>query len=343
MFFSEKKIQKMSSSGRVKNAVLIIQEVRQQILCGKSIDSSYLKKFLDLIVKDINADKKELFFSFLSKIPKTLTSENLRGLSNLRYVLLSNIGKEPAEWCCSMDECTRFSTRVHSSSFHRGNCQASTPRGDMDVALAGGLQGCPVRYVPGNYTEDYSIYDSPDGETGQERDSAADECTLSSPDWTIRQEREILPINVFLDDLRSPFNVGSIIRTAESFCYENIFLSPHTPSPEHKRAERSAMGTAKLVKWSRGSAKDLPLPVFALETGGTPVSEFAFPESGTVILGSEEDGISSDAMDIARKSLGVVSIPLYGIKGSLNVGVAFGILSFYWVNKLKAGKAGEKS
>ena len=293
----------MSSSGRVKNAVLIIQEVRQQILCGKSIDSSYLKKFLDLIVKDINADKKELFFSFLSKIPKTLTSENLRGLSNLRYVLLANIGKEPADWCCSMD--------------------GSTPRGDMDVALAGGLQGCPVRYVPGNYTEDYSIYDSLDEET--------------------RQVREILPINVFLDDLRSPFNVGSIIRTAESFCYENIFLSPHTPSPEHKRAERSSMGTAKLVKWSRGSAKDLPLPVFALETGGTPVSEFAFPESGTVILGSEEDGISSDAMDIARKSLGVVSIPLYGIKGSLNVGVAFGILSFYWVNKLKAGKAGEKS
>jgi len=271
MFFSEKKIRKMSLCGRVEKTALIIQEAMQQLLCGKSIDSSYLKKILDIIEKDISPEWKEPFLSSLSRIPDTLGSENLRDLSNLRCVLLAVIGKEPADW-------------------------------DMDWDMS----------------RDMDMLQSLDGET--------------------RTERMILPINVYLDDLRSPFNVGSIFRTAESFCYENIFLSQYTPSPAHKRAARSSMGTVELIKWSKAAIEDLPQPLFALETGGVPVSDFAFPESGTVILGSEESGISCTAIDAARKSLGIVSIPLYGIKGSLNVGIAFGILSFYWINKLKTEK-----
>jgi len=267
MFFSEKKYRKMSVSGRVKKAALITIETMQQLLCGKSIDSSYLKNILSIIEKDISPEWKEPFLSSLSRIPDTLTSQNLRDLSNLRYVLLADIGKEPADWDF---EC------------------------DMDM--------------------------------------------LQSLDGKTRTERIILPINVYLDDLRSPFNVGSIFRTAESFCYENIFLSQFTPSPAHKRAARSSMGTVELLKWSKAAIDDLPQPLFALETGGVPVSDFVFPESGTVIIGSEESGISSAAIDAARKSLGIVSIPLYGIKGSLNVGIAFGILSFYWINKLKSEK-----
>ena len=296
MFFSEKKIKKLSSLGRVKKAALIIQEVQQELCLGKSIDSSYLKNFLGIVEKDLNVEWKELFFSSLSKIPEKLTNENFRDLSNLRYVLLANIGKEPADWCMDMD--------------------------------------CQVRYSP---YENAALLSPGGGELsphGVRRENSA----LSSPDGAKRKEREVLPINVYLDDLRSPFNVGSIFRTAESFCYENIFLSPYTPSPDHKRAGRSSMGTVELVKWSRATVDALPMPVFALETGGTPVEDFDFPKSGTVIIGSEEDGISSAAIDIAGKSLGVVSIPLYGIKGSLNVGVAFGILSYYWINKLKAGK-----
>ncbi|MCL2480137.1 MAG: TrmH family RNA methyltransferase [Spirochaetaceae bacterium] len=268
MFFSEKKFRKISGQGRIKKVVLIIQEAQQQLLCGKSVNSSYIKNILNIVEKDISDEWKEPFLSSLSKIPETLTIENLRDLSNLRYALLADIGKEPADW-------------------------------DMDSDMDGIA----------------SLLQSKDGEK--------------------RTEREVLPINVYLDDLRSPFNVGSIFRTAESFCYENVFLSQHTPSPAHKRAGRSSMGTVELIKWSRAAIEDLPQPVFALETGGISLSDFTFPKSGTVIIGSEEGGISRAAIDTAGKSLGIVSIPLYGIKGSLNVSVAFGILSFCWINKLK--------
>lgn len=166
--------------------------------------------------------------------------------------------------------------------------------------------------------------------------------SLPSPDRSPECERKLLPINVFLDDLRSPFNLGSVFRTAESFCYENIFLSPSVPDPSHKRALRSAMGTIESMKWSRMTVESLPEPVFALETGGTLIDDFRFPQSGTVILGSEESGISRQAYEAAKKSLGIVTIPLYGNKGSINAGVAFGILSYCWVRSIEREAPAQK-
>ncbi|MBR7078947.1 MAG: TrmH family RNA methyltransferase, partial [Treponema sp.] len=73
-------------------------------------------------------------------------------------------------------------------------------------------------------------------------------------------------------------------------------------------------------------------PVFVLETGGTPIQEFDFPKKGIVIIGSEELGVSPEALN--RATHGTVSIPMTGLKASLNVGVAFGILMQAWVNSL---------
>ncbi len=139
---------------------------------------------------------------------------------------------------------------------------------------------------------------------------------------------------VYAEDIRSPFNLGSIYRTAEAFGAEGLFLSPFCTDENHQRAQRSAMGCYKYVKTKRCSLDDLPndLPIFALETGGTPINEFAFPENGIVIVGSEELGVSPEALK--KASYGCVSIPLTGIKASLNVGVAFGILMQSWTAHL---------
>ena len=148
-------------------------------------------------------------------------------------------------------------------------------------------------------------------------------------------ERKVLPISVYLEDIRSPFNVGSIFRTAESFCFKEVLLSPDTPTPAQSRAKRSAMGTDTILPWSTMSKEELAgKPVFALETGGTPIDEFHFPNEGIMILGSEETGVSPELMEIAKASLGIVSIPIYGIKRSVNVGVAFGIAAQAWAASL---------
>jgi len=142
-------------------------------------------------------------------------------------------------------------------------------------------------------------------------------------------------IQVFLEDIRSPFNVGAIFRTAECFGVENLYLSHYCADPLHPRAERSAMGCVSIVPWERRSLETLEGPCFALETGGTPLDEFVFPERAIMIVGSEELGVSPESLSRADASLGRVSIPTIGAKGSLNVAVAFGIAMQSWLQFLK--------
>jgi TrmH family RNA methyltransferase len=149
----------------------------------------------------------------------------------------------------------------------------------------------------------------------------------------------VLPMTVYVEDIRSPFNVGSIFRTAEAFGAERILLSPRTPLPTHSRAMRTSLGTSCTVPWevTEVSALEASTSVFALETGGTPVSAFAFPRRGVVLVGSEELGLSPEALSLADQGLGRVTIPLGGAKRSLNVSVAFGILMHAWSEFLGRG------
>jgi len=149
-------------------------------------------------------------------------------------------------------------------------------------------------------------------------------------------------MQVYLEDIRSPFNVGSMFRAAESFGVEKVWLSPLCADPNHKRAQRTAMGCIDVLPWERlcddpFTSTNIPfgeVPVFVLETSGIPLKEFQFPSKGILIAGSEELGVSPNALVAADHSLGRVSIPSYGAKASLNVSVAFGIVMQAWAAAL---------
>ena len=159
------------------------------------------------------------------------------------------------------------------------------------------------------------------------------------------QKRRIFPgMEVYLEDIRSPFNVGAMFRTAESFGVEKLYLSPFCADPEHKRAQRTAMGCVSILSWLRmgddpfyqeNSNSFIPeTAIFALETGGITMEDFPFPKQGIMIAGSEELGVSPKALEAADASLGRLSIPTYGAKSSLNVSVAFGIALQAWALRL---------
>ena len=149
--------------------------------------------------------------------------------------------------------------------------------------------------------------------------------------------RKVYPLNIYLEDLRAPFNVGSIFRSSESFGVNHIYQSAHTPLPTHNKAVKTSRGCEKSVNWSVEplSVLDKFENVFALELDGTPVSEFNFPDSGIVLIGSEELGLSPESIKIAKSKLGIVSIPQIGAKKSINVSVAFGILIYTWFMKVQ--------
>ena len=146
------------------------------------------------------------------------------------------------------------------------------------------------------------------------------------------KEREFFPgMCVYAEDIRSPFNIGSIFRTAEGMGAEKVIISPFCVDPNQSRAIRSGMGCIETMGWEQIPVEELPddIPIFALETGGTDIEEFVFPEKGICIIGSEELGVRPQAL--SKATYGRVSIPMKGLKASLNVGVAFGILMQKWV------------
>jgi TrmH family RNA methyltransferase len=160
--------------------------------------------------------------------------------------------------------------------------------------------------------------------------------SADDPYTSALQSDKVLPVRLFLEDIRAPFNVGAIFRCAEAFNIEKIYLSPACPTPLHPRAQRAAMGCVDLVAWEVLQLEELPSfsAVVALETGGTPLDRFQFPSGGLVIIGSEELGLSPQALALADGRNGRVTIPMHGAKSSLNVAVATGILLYSWANSL---------
>lgn len=133
------------------------------------------------------------------------------------------------------------------------------------------------------------------------------------------------PIAIYLDNLRSAHNVGSILRTTEAFSLGTLYFSPSTPFIDNKQVRDAAMGTdAWVTAHQAHSLSPLPRPLIALETSDSavPLNNFIFPETFTLVLGNEEYGCSDEVLKNADF---LVEIPLRGRKNSLNVANAFAI------------------
>ena len=134
-----------------------------------------------------------------------------------------------------------------------------------------------------------------------------------------------LPIDIYLDNLRSAHNVGSIMRTTEAFRLGEIHTSEKTPSSSHAKVSKSSMGTHSLIACHQNTPlTSLKRPLIALETHKDALSiyNFTFPKAFTLLVGNEEYGLSKQAIDAADTFL---KIPLFGSKNSLNVANAFAI------------------
>ncbi len=154
------------------------------------------------------------------------------------------------------------------------------------------------------------------------------------------QKRIILPHILVLDRLRSPYNIGSIFRSADSFGIQKIYLIEGCASIDHPRARKTSRGCIDTVASEVISEEEmvkklaeLALPVFALETGGTELSDFPFPQEGVGIIGGEELGVSPSLLHYSETSLGRLSLAMAGTKGSLNVAVATGIMLYSWFSR----------
>ena len=130
-------------------------------------------------------------------------------------------------------------------------------------------------------------------------------------------------------------NVGSVFRTADAFLVDKILLTGYTPAPPHRDIEKTALGATDTVSWSfekdtlkavrNLKAEGYRLIAVEQVEGSTPLNEFP-DENGTplaVIFGNEVSGISNEVLS---ECSGSIEIPQAGMKHSLNISVAAGIV-----------------
>ncbi len=159
---------------------------------------------------------------------------------------------------------------------------------------------------------------------------------------------ETKPLRLIADNLRSAFNVGALLRTAECFGVEHVVLAGYTPTPDNDKTARTSLGTEKSVAWSREpnvhqaikKAKDEGYKVIALETArdASTLQDFSWPEKCALVLGNERFGLDRDVLDQCDH---FVKIPMHGLKNSLNVGIAAGIALAKWREQIDSATPNE--
>ncbi|MCL2284244.1 MAG: hypothetical protein FWC26_13085 [Fibromonadales bacterium] len=141
---------------------------------------------------------------------------------------------------------------------------------------------------------------------------------------------EPLPHAVLMHNLRSAYNAGSIFRTADCFGFSEINLSGYTPSLDHPALKGTARGCETWLKSRRWESpldcinfyKEQNYQIIALETGGSDISAFNWPEKFLLLVGNEELGIATELLDLCDCK---ISIRMRGRKASLNVSCAFAV------------------
>ncbi len=139
-------------------------------------------------------------------------------------------------------------------------------------------------------------------------------------------------MRVLLDNVRSLYNVGSIFRTSDAAGVEKIYLCGITGKPPRAEIHKAALGAEKSVPWEyfenpAGIVQQLKrdgFKIVVLEHTDQPrlYHEVNYEFPICLVVGHEITGVSDEVVALADLA---IEIPMFGIKQSLNVAVAYGI------------------
>jgi tRNA G18 (ribose-2'-O)-methylase SpoU len=152
------------------------------------------------------------------------------------------------------------------------------------------------------------------------------------------------PLVVVLDNIRSMHNVGSVFRTSDGFLIDGICLCGFTPQPPHRDIHKTALGATETVNWGYyeqtleaiKELKERGFTIFAIEQteGSISLADFkkVYPNAAEApmafVFGNEVDGVDQE---VIKQCDGVIEIPQWGMKHSLNISVAAAIVLWEFV------------
>lgn len=136
---------------------------------------------------------------------------------------------------------------------------------------------------------------------------------------------------LFLDDLKDPGNLGTILRTADAIGCDGVILTADTVELYNPKTVRATMGSLFHLPLYRISDKvtalsSIPGPVWASALdGAVDYRDAGLCENGTLVIGNEAHGVSPMVLEAATLR---VKIPMPGQSESLNAAVAAALLLY---------------
>lgn len=159
---------------------------------------------------------------------------------------------------------------------------------------------------------------------------------------------QIPEIRVLLSLVRSAHNVGAIFRTSDGAGVSKLYLGGYTPAPIDRfgrvvdEIKKTSLGATESVPWESvedevalvKSLKNEGFTVVAVEQHerSMPYTDYLLTKPTLFIFGNEIDGVSKELIEASDM---VVSIPMRGMKESLNVATSVGIVLFDAVHRVK--------
>ena len=146
------------------------------------------------------------------------------------------------------------------------------------------------------------------------------------------------PIVVVLDRVRSLYNVGSVLRTADAMALEAVYLCGITATPPHPEIHKTALGAEDTVRWKHFESTLEAVDelhregykVLSIEQckGSTMLQDVHYTgnEKLAIVLGNEVKGVQQEVID---RSDGCIEIPQFGTKHSMNVSVTAGMVIWH--------------
>ncbi len=146
---------------------------------------------------------------------------------------------------------------------------------------------------------------------------------------------EKLPLVMVLDNIRSLHNVGSVLRTADAFRLEGVYMCGLTATPPSAEIHKTALGAEDSVAWKYfadtldavDELQQAGYVVLAVEQvdGSLKLGDFRFDTSKryALVMGNEVKGVQQAVVDRCNQAL---EIPQFGTKHSMNVSVTAGIV-----------------
>ena len=156
------------------------------------------------------------------------------------------------------------------------------------------------------------------------------------------KESDKFPIIVILENIRSAYNVGSVFRTADAFLIQAIYIIGYSAKPPHKEIKKTALGAEETVEWKYfstaaeaiASLKKTGYKTFAVEQAEKSQwlhnLKFSKKEKIALVFGNEVTGVEQSTIHLCN---GCIEIPQLGMKHSLNIATAAGVVLWEMVKQ----------